>query len=149
MHDVCDNARPTWKLQFKSKILNNQPHNCCPKTKSKALQNFVKRYLCVINTKKFFVNKKISCTTKRARINATHVASTVGVIVGTLHTSGDLVTPGGFALDLRNQSGVSVLKSVWDWSVSEDSSPSSHQSLSSSCVFLAGNSDWLDLEDHQ
>ena len=119
------------------------------KTKLLVSQNFVKRYLFVKSTTKLFMNKNISCTTKRIEINATHVTSTVGVVVGTLHTRTDLATPVNFAFDLRNQSGVSILKSVWDWSNSEGSSPSSHQSLSSSWVFLAGNSDWLDLEDHQ
>jgi len=42
----------------------------------------------------------------------THIASTVCVIVGTLHSISDLTAPGCLALELTDQVGVSVLKVV-------------------------------------
>ena len=76
-----------------------------------------------------------------------HIASAVGVVIATLHTISHLVTPNSFAVSFRDQVSVSVLHVVWDLSQdsSEGLSPSGHQSLSSGGVFLAGNSDWLNL----
>ena len=76
---------------------------------------------------------------------STYVAGAVSVVIGALHTSSDLVAPSGFALKFRDQVGVGVLQSVWDWSITKDPSPSGHQSLGTGGVFLAGDSDWLNL----